>query len=442
MTISLGGLASGIDTDSLVTSLVAAARQPIDQLNARKAQVDSASQTVTTISSKLSAVKTAALALTTLVGFGATAASSSDTAIVASANGGAQVGSYSLSVSALARSQKLKSDTVASSTAALGQTGSLKIQVGSGTALTVNVGATDTLSDIATKISASGARVSASVLSDGTNYRLLVQGLDSGAANAFTVTETGVSLGLGDSANVYQTAQDAAFKVDGIAITRPTNQITGVISGVTLALTKETTGTTVTVASDTTSLKQKVNSFVSAYNDLVNTGHTATGFGAAKATNSVLTADGAIRTSLHRLADVVTTAVPGTSGAYRSLGAVGLDLKADGTLTFDATKFDTAMSKDPSSVRRIFVTDTTIGATGVMKTMMDAVDKLTTGTGAPIKARLDALSSQSKRIADSATAMDRRAADYEALLKKQFSDMDQAISRYNSMKTAVGSIGT
>ena len=62
MAFSLGGLASGIDTNALVDGLMAVAKQPSDQLAARKTQVDAASTTISTFSSKLAALKTAALA--------------------------------------------------------------------------------------------------------------------------------------------------------------------------------------------------------------------------------------------------------------------------------------------------------------------------------------------------------------------------------------------
>ena len=96
MAFSLGGLASGIDTGSLIDGLMSVARLPSDQLAKRKSQIDSASQTISAFSSKLSALKTAALALSTNVGFASAAATSSDGAIVATTTGSASVASYSV----------------------------------------------------------------------------------------------------------------------------------------------------------------------------------------------------------------------------------------------------------------------------------------------------------------------------------------------------------
>lgn len=437
MPISLGGIASGIDTGSLVDSLVSVARQPINQLATRKSQVDSASQTVTSLSSKLSALKTAALALSTSTGFSSFSSSSSDAAVVASTSGAANVGTYAVSVSALARAQKSRSATFASSTTSLDQFGTLDLKVGAdGTSFPIEVVLSDTLSDIAAKISASGARVSASVMNDGTGARLLLQGMDSGAENAFTMTQNGVALGLGAAGNTYEAAQDAAFTIDGMPATSKTNQVTGVIPGLKLALTKVTTlPATVQVTTDPAALKTKVTSFITAYNDFVNAGHLAAGFGGAKATNSVLSADSAVRTALHRVGGLMGNAVAGTSGRYTTMGSIGLKTSREGILSLDATKFEAAIAADPESVRKLFVTEPSIGATGLMKTLMSAVDDLVVGDKAPLQARLNGLGTQSRRLATSQSKMEGRLADYEAQLKKQFTQMDQMVSKYKTQST-------
>jgi flagellar hook-associated protein 2 len=441
MAISLGGIASGIDTSSLIDSLVSVARQPITQLTSRKTQLDSASQTVSSLSTKLSTLKNAALALSTSVGFSSFSSTSSDAAVVASATGAASVGSYAVSVTALARAQKSRSATFASSSTPLEMAGAFELKVGSASPYSIEVVVSDTLADIAGKISASGARVTASVMNDGTGARLLVQGLDSGAENAFTMTETDTTLGFGAPGNTYETAQDAALTVDGMPVTSKTNQVTGVLPGLKLALTKLTTSpATVQVTADSSALKTKVSTFITAYNDFVNAGHLAAGFGGNKAQNSVLTADSAVRTALHRIGGLMSNAIPGTSGRYTTMASAGITGSREGTLSLDATKFEAAMNADPESVRRLFVTEPSMGATGLMKTLMTAVDDLVKGDKAPLQARIDSLGAQSKRLATSQEKMESRLADYEELLKKQFTQMDQMVNKYKTQTTQLSSI--
>jgi len=443
MAISLGGLGSGIDTNGLVDSLVGVARQPIAALDKQKTRIDSASTTLSGISSRLATLKNAALALSTSVGFSSFSAASNDTAVVASASGSANPASYSVSVTQLAKAQKSRSAALGASNVAAGQAGTLSIKVGTADAKPVSVLATDTLADIASKITASGARVTASVFNDGSGSRLLVHGIDTGAENAFTITEQGTTFGFNDSGNQYETAQDALLTVDGMAVTSKSNQVTGVIAGVKLALVKPTTApATVQVTSDTAALKQKVTTFINAYNDFVNTSHNATGFAGTKASNPMLAADSTVRGALHRVGALLGAAVPGSSGTYTTLASVGIKASREGTFSLDATKFDAAMTADPDGVRKLFVTEASLGATGVMKSVMTAIDGLVTGSKAPLQARIDRMGAQSKRLADQKVKMEQRLTTYEEQLKRQFNSMDTAVSKYNAMGAALNSIPT
>lgn len=442
MPIQLSGL-GGFDSASLVSQLVAVAQKPVAALTSKKGQVDSASVTLNTFSSKLGTLKNAANALSTTSGFVSMAATSTDTSLVGSVTGNATPGSYSVNVTQLAKAQKMRSDAQASSTTALGQAGDLTLQIGTGDPLTIAVTATDTLTDIASKINRSGGRISAGIINAGGSFRLSLQGLDSGAANAVTVTEGGsINLGLTKPANIVDTAQDAKLTVDGLDITRPTNSVADAIPGVTMALTKVTTSpATLTIAGDSSALKAKLSSFVSAYNDIVNSVHTSTGYGSAKASNSVLAGEPALRRTLDQISALATGPVTGASSNYRSLGSVGFSLNKDGTMTLDGTKLDAALAKDSAAVSRLFVTDTASGATGLMKTIADTVTSLTATNGL-ISTRQTALSAQSKQISKSIDDKQKRIDDYEAGLKKQFADLDQAMSKYSSMSSALGAITT
>lgn len=442
MPIQLTGLSGGFDSSGIITQLVALAKAPVDALATKKQQVDSAVSTMNTFTSRLSTLRANAVSLTEASGYASYATTSSEASVVASASGTAQAGSYDVQVTALASAQKLRGATQTSSSTALGMSGTLSVAVGSGTPVDVAVTATDTLGDIAAKLAKSGARISASVLYDGSAYRLSVQGLDTGAANAFTITQTGLDLGLQVPGNVYQQAGDAQLTVDGLPITRPTNQIAEVIPGVTLALTKPGVTSTVRVSSDTTALKTKITGFVAAYNDIVNAGHTATGYSTTKATNPVLAGESSIRRALDGFARIMGGEVAGSSGAYTTLGSVGVKLALNGTLTFDSATLDAAITKDPGGVRRLFITDASSGATGVMKSISTAIDGLVTGTKAPIKARIAALGATSTRLDASAVAKQKHVDQYEQQLRKQYAKLDEAMSKYSSMSSTIAGIGS
>lgn len=440
---TISGL-SGFDSSGLVSQLVSYAAEPLNNISKQQSLVDSATSTVNSFSTLLTNLKKAATDLSTSSGFSSMAATSSDTGIVASVSGSAIGASYSVNVTQLARAQKTRSDQQTSSDTALGQAGNLTLQIGSGNPTTIAIAATDTLTDIATKINQQGLRVSASIVNAGGSYSLSLQGLDTGAQSAFTVSEgAGVSLGLASAANTYQTAQDAKLTIDGQQITRPTNSIAGAIQGVTLAL-KSTTTTPATlgVASDSTALKTKINAFVSSFNAVVNSAHTATGYGTVKATNALLAGDSSIRSALSTIDGAISGVVSGATGSYTSLSSVGLKHNTDGTLALDGDKLDAALQKDPDAVRRLFITDTNINATGVMSKLVGKIDGLVTSDGGTIKNKLKTLSTQKTRLQKTYDDTTDRITKYQTNLKAQFARLDQAMSKYSSMSSSVSAINS
>jgi flagellar hook-associated protein 2 len=433
----------GIDTSSIVTQLVAIQQQPANELTTQQQNIQSAQATITSFSSTLSALKNAAAALSDPSGFTSTAATSNDPSVVATANAGASPGQWAVSVSSIAQQQRTLSNGADSSTTALGLSGTLNIQVGSGSPTAITVSASDTLSDIAGEIASAGLRVQASMVFDGSRYHLLVSGLDTGASNAITFDESGLSssgysLGLSDPSSNLQNAQDAHLTVGGFAVTSPTNQVSNAIPGVTLALTQPTTTpATVSVASDPSSVQQKVQAFVTAYNAVVAAGHGAAGFGTTKASNTLLQGDSAIRSSLDELGSLMGDAVPGTSGAYTTLDSVGISLDTDGTLSLDASKLSTALDADPSSVERLFVTDTTNGSQGVMGTIGSTIDALSTGSSAPIQAELDGFTNRTQQMTTQLAAMQVRTAAYQTLLQAQFTQMNATLAQYKQIAASL-----
>lgn len=447
MAITISGLGSGLDTNALIDNLMAVQRQPLTALQGRQTAVNQATTLVSSFSSKLSALATAARALDTTAEFNATAATSSDTAsVTASTVGGAVVGGYDIQVTRLAREQRTQSRTFASNTTALGLSGAINLTVGSGSPVTVNVANTDTLSDIASKISSTGARVNASVIYDGSTWRMQVRGLDTGAANAIAITEDPAlqaGLGLSTPANTYQTAQDAQFTVDNVTMTRATNQVSDAAPGLSFNLLRTTTSAVrVTVANDPAALKTKVQAFITAYNDVVNAGHAATGYGSQRASNAELAGDRTLRGALSRLSTPMASAVAGASGRYTTLGSAGISLQNDGTLKLNETTFNAALAADPVGVSRLFVTDSQIGATGVMSTINTAVTDLTSAVNAPLRARQDALSAKARRLGTDITRMQDRLNQYGEVLRNQFAGMEGQVGRYKALLGSVGGLIT
>jgi flagellar hook-associated protein 2 len=434
--VSFGGVGSGIDVNSIIDGLVAASQGPANRVKQQQSENQAAISSMSDIGSLLSKLKTAASGLDQLREVGSFKVTSSGDAVAATASGGANAGSFKIEVGKLATAYKSYSNGLgASSSTALGQSGTLSLSAG-GKSANITIAAGDTLDAVAQKINAAGLRVSASTLFDGTSYRLQLRGLDTGNANDVTVNETGTSLGF--VGNEQSRGEDAEFKVDNFAMTSASNQVTGVIGGVTLALSKTTaTGESVTldIKSDSTAFADKLKTFVDAYNGVVNKVHTVSGFGTIKASVSSLAGDSALRTITNQLSRSLTQ--PVGDGRFQTLRSMGLELNNDGTLAIDQVQLDKALSEDPSAVAKILA-----GDDSSQKGIMDSLTTLTTdmvSSKGTIQARKDGLDARNKLLTDQLEKENSRLSRMEEMLRKQFNEMDQLVSKQQALGTFLSS---
>lgn len=294
-------------------------------------------------------------------------------------------GSFGLEVTQLARGQTLVSNAYASRDAQVGA-GTLTLRFGtvSGTSFTadgargaidITVTADDTLATVAAKITqASGGAVSAYV-ANGTGGAQLVMKGEEGAANGFVLEGAGAGgSGAGDLSFLSWSpatdgapevaARDAAFILDTVAMTSPTNRVTGLPGGFTMNLTGTNTGTptTLTFANNTDAITGVMGDFVAALNDIV----TQLNDLAAPVGGELGNDPGAreLRRDLAALAGLVV--MPGAAaGEPRTLGDLGLTLNRDGTFRLDNARLTRALDESPDAVTAMFTT----GATGVFATV-------------------------------------------------------------------------
>ncbi len=437
MAINFGGLATGMDTQSIISSLMAIERIPLQRLEAKQSALSSAQSALSSLLSKMSAVKTAAEALSDPSGFGCHVATSSSSDVVATVTGAPVAGSFDVSVNQLALEQRTQTNAFTSSSSGLGKNGTLKITVGSDAQVDVILAPTDSLTDIAANINQSGARVTASVVFDGTDYYMLVRGTDTGADNA--ITYSGTTLGLDMGANTYQQAQDAEIVLDGqITITRSSNQFNGVIAGVSLVAVAETTSPAkVTVGTNPEATVEKVNTLVEAYNEAVAAAHGATGYGVLEASHEELAGDSSLRRALSLMSATISTPVPGLTGRYRMLADVGVHLTREGTIELDQDKLEQAVAADPAAVTKVFTGDPDTSTDGVMASLMATVDRLTDGDDSLFQMRIDALGDQVTRIDDDLLVKERRLDDYETNLIEKFTAMELMVSQIQAQESAL-----
>ena len=428
--ITVGGLATGIDTNSIIDKLVSLEKRPVALLGVEVQDVQATQTSINTLGSKLSTLRSAAHALGTTDGVLVRAATSSDTDVLAAAAGaGAQPGSVALTITQLARGS-VAGATVgvasATSTVASGP-GTFQFQVGSGTVKSVNVDATTTLQGLATAINALDAGVTASAVNLGTasapDFRLEIASKATGATSTVTVTHDDTALAV----QTAQAGQNAQFTVDGFSGTfeRESNTFGDVLSGVTVTLRDKGTAT-VSVADDADAITDKVKTLVAAFNDIVTfvTGESQVTETQDKSdvTLGSLATDSTVKHLVARLHEVFSESVGGT---YTNLSSLGLATQQDGTITFDEGKFRTALGSDSTAVAATFAGAGT--ASGVAKDLSALIDGMT-GSGGTLALHTTALNDQIRSLQDQIDAGQREVDAFEVNLRQQFTALETFVS--------------
>ncbi len=425
-TITFGGVGSGIDTESIISGLLGASRGPINRVQQQNAAVQSAVSSLSDIGNLLSKFKDAVSALDTISEVGSFKAASDSKAVVATAAGGAQAGSFKIEVTRLASAYKAYSDPLGISTPseALGQSGTLSLSV-NGTNADLQIDPTDTLDAVMNKINTSGLRVSATSFFDGTQFRMQLRGLDTGTENDVAVTEGGTSFGFAN--NVKSSGQNAELLVDDFAVTSKTNQVQGVLGGVTLALTEITppgTHATVTISGDAEGFQTKLKSLVDSYNSVINKVHADAGFGSVKASNPELSGDASLRSITSRLSRALSSTV-GT-GKFQTLRSIGIELNNNGTLKLNTAALEKALAEDPSAVTKVLAGDDA-SVDGLADSLADVATDMLSANGI-ITSKKDGLTSRQKALAGRVEAEQARLDRMEEMLRKQFTEMDGVVA--------------
>ena len=273
-TITIGGLATGLDTNSIVDQLVRLERRrSVDLLSIDQLDQQAKQSALATFGTRLADLMAAIDKLRDPSNALARTATSSDSTVIgATAGSGALVGSTDITVSKLARNAiAVSANGLTSSTATVASgSGSFSFQIGTGDTQTVAVDATTTLEGLASQINALGAGANATVVNVGTDaspdYRLRLASRDTGLSNDITIVTDDTTLGVA----VTQAAQNAEFTVSGFTTTfsRESNVVNDVVSGVTLTLNKEGGPVKIGVTTDAAAVTDNVKAVVTAYNAL------------------------------------------------------------------------------------------------------------------------------------------------------------------------------
>lgn len=427
-----GGLASGLDSNAIIDQLVALEKRPIDLMTARQDALKMQVSILGDLASRLSALQTAATSLKRDGVLKLSTSSTPNTFSVTPTTGGS-AGRYSVQVQSLAQAAKARSAGFVPGTDVV-RGGTLDLNV-RGTAYSVALTDGMTLSEVATAINQAGAPVSAVVLSDGTRDYLSVTARDTGypvagaPGDALSITETSTgSLGQPLGLAITQAATNATVVVDGLPMTRTTNDVSDAVPGARLSLKTLGAAEDVVLGYDTAETKKNLETFVAAYNKVLELVQGELNVPAAADRARTLAGDSVVRNVQSALQRVVSTTVPGL-GTVRALADLGVQTNRDGTLSIDDAKLSAAMTREPASVDALFST----ASTGLGDVVDALVDQYTAPTSGLVTARKDGLNRNIRQMDETIERMNVRVDGYRQNLIAQFTAMETVVSGFKAL---------
>lgn len=444
---------SNLDVAGIVSQLMQIERRPMQSIEKTLSGIQTQLSAWGKMQSALSTLQDAARKLGRNETWKAASTTSSDESFVkATAGSGAIAGSYSIEVLSLASRQTLASGSYASTDAIVGG-GTLSIQLGTlsvdGTTFTADAGRAKvditiadgaTLAQVRDAINAAGAGVTASLVADGTGQRLMLRSADTGAAQAFSVV--GANAGTDPSSQLSalsfdpvagsgmqrtQTASDASVKVNGLTVAAAGNRLDGVIENVTLELKRETTAPIdIGVASDAKALRESLDGFVKAYNDLNKLIADQTRYDpATKSAGPLQGNQSAVRVQ-YRMREMLRMTIG--DGPANSLNAIGLELQRDGSLSVNESKMTKALAA-PEKLQAFFAT---VGDTpeqeGFAHRLVKSVGNLLDTEGT-LPAVTDSLKARQRSAEQQQERLEARLAEIQKRLMRQYTALDANLSR-------------
>ena len=444
MAWSVGGLMSGLDTQSIITKLMELERRPLDLLEKREEAFQLKISAYGEIKSVLSEFQSSVKALSDPSTFGVTAPTSSNEEILTvSSSSNASPGSHTILVKSLAKAHAVRSAAFSSADEPVG-TGTLTIRIGDGDPVGIDIDAEHaTLSGIAQAIENADVGVSASVVDNGDGqFYLALVSKETGTANTISVSVTDSSTGqlssILESGAMITTleAADSLLTFNGIEVRRSSNNIDDLVRGMTIQLLKadEAQSVTVGVTRDTGAAIEKINAFVEAYNKVVDEFRDKQSYGGEAGSSGALIGDGSARAIQRSFRTILGGRMDRAESAYTTLASIGIAMDRYGKLEVDEDKLAESINDNVDDVITLFTGDseTSQGIAAALEGYLDAT----------LDSRDGVLAVKEKGLQDSIDGLKEKQEIMEARLTlreenlwKQFNALEQLIGSYQQTST-------
>lgn len=450
--ITFQGLGSGVQVGEIVDAIVNAEKVPFEsRMNQQTALINADISAVGSLKSALEKVQESISALADIDKYQQRTTSEDDEFISLESSKDASVGSYSVKVDALAASHKLLSTGI-DSEEAIGE-GTLSISSGTNN-FDVAISDTATLSNIRDAINDAedNDSVVATIITDDNGQHLVLSSKETGTDNEIKIVVDDADTNDLDTAGLSRlaydpdiasptyavnltevnAAADAQITIDGtLVVTSSTNEFKNVIDGIDITAKKaqgvDDDQSQVKISEDNSGIKEMLDTFVTAYNELVdlNENYSKVGDG----NSGILSGDSLLRGVMSKIRNELSSNFTYGTDGEASLATLGIETDRYGKLSLDSDKLNDAINDSVDNVQQFFVgSDSDPGFAG----QVDDLLNFYTESDGIIQGRLDSKDTQLSRIDDDRASFSRKMDALEARLSAQYNSMDLLVANLNS----------
>jgi len=429
------GLISNFPTADLIDSTIALEANQQKLLAKKKTTVSSQSTALQALNTKVASLTAAAKAAASPSSWEAVKAKSSAESVTATTTSEARPSSVTFRVDSVAASQSTLYTLPTGYTSA---TPSFTLTRADGETLSVTA-LSDNIGDIVAAFNAEGTGVKASALNVGTaaapEYRLQLTGTETGKENTFSVAVGNAADGATLASKEIRAASDAEIVLwPGTGaeqkVTSAKNVFENLVTGVNVTVTAKTTDpVTVDVTRDDSKLSALAQALVNNLNAVLGdiTSYTTSKTGTNDEGTAIVTAGLFSGNATVRGLQQSLLAAGSNSASNTSLAGIGISLGKDGTFTFDAAAFQTALTKDPDAVGKAVQ-----GVAGSLQKVGEVASDSAKGT---LTLQVQSYNSEVKDLTDRIADWDIRLEARRASLTTMYAAMEVQLSNLNSQSS-------
>jgi len=310
-----------------------------------------------------------------------------------------------------------------------------------GTDHIINYDISTKLTDLASAINtAVGSSVASVKQTDTGAYTLVIDSTATGSDATLALTDNSSLLDAkittytdNDLSSNIQTAQDSSFKYNGITITRSSNEINDLVTGMTINLLEDNASANISIKQDVSKVSDEMEAMIGSYNELMTQLDKLTLADLDEGKVGIFNGDNTINSIGRDIRRELTATYEGFS-----LPQFGIDITQDGAITFNSATFTSKFNDDPTLAERFLSGASDIDDNGNITEIKGVFTNLTTlmdrysGYNGLMSSLTTATENESKSLLEDRTRMQELLDSRYETMTARFIQYDAIISRLNN----------